>query len=255
MRTHSQRPNQRRGAHGPAPVALLIFALLSAGGCAGEAGVDTAADNGGSESPSVTTETFAEPDPEPTDPDPTPTSRTREPSPAISIARLPVGGNHDVDESDPALQCAHVNWIASEDGNIPEGFAVKVTGFIFEPDVFETLADGCGTPLPNCWNYVFTANDQVCDLAVRSVAATDQTPEVGLSGDVLCPGSAERACATFVDALSRQEQLSIELDPPPATEIPPTESETDPPGTPTESPIDGTEPPDNQSESSVATGT
>lgn len=251
--TQSQRTRQRRWARRPLPIALLVLALLSSAGCGGGAGTsgDTAQANGGT---SPTTETFSDPQPEPTDPDPTPTPRTREPSPAISIARLPVGGNHDVDETDAALQCAHVNWIASEDGTIPQGFAVKVTGFVFEPDVFEVLADGCGTPLPNCWHYVFTADQQRCDLAVRSVAATDQTPEVGLSGDVFCPVRDNRACARFVAALGRQQQLSIELDPPPVAETPPTEpthTGTAPPKTPTESPGTATDSPEGPTESST----
>lgn len=201
--------------------ALLGTALSMVVSCAsGTNGASSTTDarGGGSGAESttaeVTTETFEPPTTEATTDDPSPSPGTDpDPGPAISVARLPVGGQSDRSTTDPALRCARVSWIASEAGEIPAGSAVEITSYVFEPDSFEALAGGCGAGVPDCWRYLFRPGQLRCDLLVRALAPVDEDagPQVGMSGLLYCPDNDSPACQRFLAAVAKEEQISVDL--------------------------------------------
>jgi len=181
----------------------------------------------------TTSETFDTPQPEPT----TATSSSqssRRGNPAISVARLPVGGDSEDNETDPTRQCAHVTWIASKDGQIPTGTAVEITRVHFQPKVFQVLGGGCGGDLPNCVHYLFRSGILRCDLAVRALGdvSPDVEPTVGFEGLVYCPSNASAACTRFVAALGKEQQQAVSLNaPPPSPTSVPSTTASNPPST------------------------
>ncbi|WP_344189747.1 hypothetical protein [Pedococcus aerophilus] len=220
-------------------VLLLATSLLTA--CAASDGTPTSGDGDTAiSSSSGDTETFADPEPEPTTPD-VPEGESTDDNPAIQVARLPVGGGSVLDPGDPTLQCAQVNWVGSNGGEIPQGTGVELIGVAFDPAVFETSGDGCGSERPSCLGYVFRASALQCDLAVRVTGDVppDTRPTVGFSGLVFCPDDQSESCRRFVEALGDQEQQQVTLEvpapPEPATE-PTTEPTTDPATEPTSDP-------------------
>lgn len=191
-------------------------------------GATQEAPGGGGSSPSAGgSETFDSPAVEPTTPDSSDGSGSNG-NPAISVARLPIGGDSQDDGSDPRLQCAHVTWIASRDGQIPRGTGVEITGVAFDPAAFEAVGAGCGSQRPSCLGYVFRTTALQCDLAVRAVGDVpqDASPSLALAGLVFCPDTTSQACRRFVAALAREQQLSVSLNVP---QVPagPTETMTD----------------------------
>ena len=203
-------------------VALLaaLLATLVMGGCAtagstpGSSSDDPGA-GGTSSQLSVDTETFDTPDPEPTTPE-TSDGPAGNDNPAISVARLPIGGDSEDDRDDPRLQCAHVTWIASADGQIPRGTGIEITEVVFDPASFEAVGEGCGSQRPSCLHYVFRPSALQCDLAVRATGqvAQDASPTLAFTGLVFCPDTTSATCRRFVAALADEQQLSIGLNVP-----------------------------------------
>lgn len=224
---------------------LLLGACATPGSTPGGSSDDPGGGDGESSLVSGDTETFATPEIEPTTPE-TSTGQAGNDNPAISVARLPIGGDSQVDETDPRLQCAHVTWIASSDGQIPRGTGVEITGVVFDPASFEAVGEGCGAQRPSCLHYVFRPSALQCDLAVRATGevAAGSSPTLAFSGLVFCPDNASDSCRRFVAALADEQQLSIglnipELPPEPTTADPSTDPSTDSPATdapPTDAP-------------------
>lgn len=214
--------------------AVGVVAVLLLGGCAGGGQGGGSADpgDGGATPVPGDSETFDSPSPEPTTPDSSDSSSSKN-DPAISVARLPIGGDSQDDATDPRLQCAHVTWIASRDGQIPRGTGVEITGISFDPAAFEAVGQGCGSERPSCLQYVFRSGALQCVLAVRATGAVpqDASPALGLSGLVFCPDHSSSACRRFVAALADEQQVSVSLNvpqlPPEATDTTPTDSTTD----------------------------
>lgn len=200
-------------------LALVLAFTLVACAASGGGGGST---SDGSSSDQSTSEPGPEPEPTPEDPDPTTpaSSSSSNGNPAISVARLPVGGGSELSEDDPALQCAEVSWIVDNNGEIPRGTAVEITGVRFTPKVFEVVRGGCGSSQPNCVGYIFRSTAQRCDLLVRLVGTIPEetSPSVGFSGLVYCPRNDSAACRQFVAALGDQQQISVQLTVPPAPE-------------------------------------
>ncbi|MEO5983299.1 MAG: hypothetical protein ABIQ13_13395 [Pedococcus sp.] len=217
-------------------ISLLVLAAC-AGGRVPTAGGD-GGDTGGAGSSQVSgDETFASPDPEPTTPESS-DEPARNDNPAISVARLPIGGDAQDDGSDARLQCAHVTWIASPDGQIPRGTGIEITGVVFDPAAFESVGAGCGSERPSCLHYVFRTAALQCDLAIRAtgVVPQDASPTLGFTGLVFCPDNTSDSCRRFVAALADEQQLSVSLnvpDLPPESTAPPTDTTTDSPTVPT----------------------
>ncbi|WP_406830729.1 hypothetical protein ABEG17_17280 [Pedococcus sp. KACC 23699] len=204
-------------------VAVLVLACAVLTGCASgstpPAGATTsgtqASPGGGGSSSAGDTETFDSPAVEPTTPDTSDGSGSNG-NPGISVARLPIGGDSQDDATDPLLQCAHVSWIASQDGQIPPGTGVEITGVTFDPAAFEAVGSGCGAQRPSCLRHVFRTSALQCDLAVRAVGDVppDASPSLGLGGLVFCPDDASPVCRRFVAALGQEQQLSVSLNVP-----------------------------------------
>ena len=249
MPVHAVVPRRRRRAvpDGPAVLRLLLGLLVAIAvvtACAADPGSETVANGDGSAESSQAsgaTETFAEPEPEPTTPD-VPAGSGSKGDPAIQVARLPVGGDSQDDGEDARLQCAHVTWIADDEGQIPQGTGVELTRILFDPASFEAVAEGCGVERPSCLHYVFRASATQCDLAVRATGEVpqDANPKLGFTGLVFCPDNDSDTCRRFVAALGQQEQVSVTLNvpqpSPAATETtePPAATETTEPPAPTE---------------------
>lgn len=212
------------GAATPRSVELvlaLLLACLLLGGCAGEGsgggfagGGGTGGDDGSSQV-SGDPETFGTPEPEPTTPESSDESATDD-DPAISVARLPIGGDSQDDGTDARLQCAHVTWIASDDGQVPRGTGIEVTEVVFEPAVFEAVGEGCGAERPSCLGYIFRSSALQCDLAVRATGDVpqDANPSLAFAGLVFCPDNDSDSCRRFVAALADEQQLSVSLNVP-----------------------------------------
>lgn len=194
-------------------LAVLLLAGCAAGGSGGGGGTDTGGDLAGPDAGS--SETFDSPEPEPTTPE-TSDERAGNTDPAISVARLPIGGDSQDDSTDARLQCAHVTWIASDDGQIPDGTGVEITDIVFDPAAFEAVGEGCGSERPSCLQYVFRSAALQCDLAVRATGEVTQevNPSLGFTGLVFCPDNASDSCRRFVAALADEQQLSVSLNVP-----------------------------------------
>jgi hypothetical protein len=237
-------------------LATLLAALLAgcAGGGGGGGGGGGASDSstGGSSQTSGDTETFEDPDPEPTTPE-TSDESSSDDNPAISVARLPVGGDSDDDPSDTRLQCAHVSWIASDDGQIPRGTGVEITGVLFDPEAFQAVGDGCGSERPSCLHHVFRSSALQCDVAVRATGdvAQDANPSLGFAGLVFCPDNSSDSCRRFVAALADEQQLSVSLNVP----QPPSETTGSTDTTQTPETTNGGEPTDTSAVTSTGTAT
>ncbi|WP_157581213.1 MULTISPECIES: hypothetical protein [unclassified Phycicoccus] len=218
MRTHRASHRTSRPARSHAAAVLAVGVLLL-GGCAasgGSGGATAAGDPGnGSSQASGDSETFDSPEPEPTTPDSSDSS-TSDDAPAIAVARLPIGGDAQDDGDDPRLQCAHVTWIASPDGQIPRGTGIEITRVLFDPASFEAVDQGCGSERPSCLHYVFRTSALQCDLPVRATGdvAQDANPSLGFAGLVFCPDPTSATCRHFVGALANEQQLSVSLNVP-----------------------------------------
>jgi hypothetical protein len=214
-------------------VAVSALALSACSGARPPAGAGTG------DLAVTTSETFDTPQPEPTTVATSSQSTRHGGNPAISVARLPVGGDSEDSETDPTRQCAHVTWIASQDGQIPTGAAVEITRVHFHPNAFQVVSGGCRGDLPSCVHYIFRTGTLRCDLAVRAVrdVPSDVAPTLGFSGLVYCPSNESTACSRFVAALSREQQQAVSLNaPPPRTtsQPPSTTGETSTTSAPTD---------------------
>ena len=136
----------------------------------------------------------------------------------MSLPGLPIGGSAEGSTvaAQPDNQCVSVNWRAGDDGkaDLPAGVAVRVTGFRFTPDAFVVSSWGCDDSRPDCAGFVFTANTQLCNLAVapRPDAGAVTNPLVTLTGEVSCRrGLHPDVCQRFATEVAASENTELGL--------------------------------------------
>lgn len=140
--------------------------------------------------------------------------------PTLSLPGLPIGGRTylSIDGNHPDNQCANVNWIVeSAAADLVSGIEVVVTGFVFDPEVFTVASAGCDDDAPPCPGFVFTADAQVCNLAVAPIPGPDTSLgsyRFALVGRVDCLEVGSEQCRQFRDAVAAEPGLSLGLDPP-----------------------------------------
>jgi hypothetical protein len=144
-------------------------------------------------------------------PEPTTTTTVPEPTddnPIISLPSLPVGGGPVDDTNDgPTRQCVDISWISDAQPDIPQGYALEVTGAIFSANGYQVIGSGCGSNSPNCIGYIMRTGKDSCSLAVRTLP--DARPNVGagvaLKGILYCPRSVGmKQCQKFADAVAKE---------------------------------------------------
>ena len=140
--------------------------------------------------------------------------------PTLTLASLPVGGNHyaSIDGNHPDNQCANVNWIVQSDAaDLVPGVEVEVTGVAFEPVVFTVASTGCDDGAPPCPGFVFTPAARVCNLAVAPIPGSDTSGSsytFALHGRIDCREIGSGRCRDFTAAVAAEPMLSLDLDAP-----------------------------------------
>ena len=140
--------------------------------------------------------------------------------PTLTLASLPVGGNHygSIDGNHPDNQCANVNWIVQSDAaDLVTGVEVEVTGVAFDPVVFTVASTGCDDDAPPCPGFVFTAAARVCNLAVAPVPGSDTNGSsytFALHGRIDCREIGSERCRDFTTAVAAEPMLRLDLDAP-----------------------------------------
>ncbi|MDN5795927.1 MAG: hypothetical protein L0H79_09280, partial [Intrasporangium sp.] len=157
--------------------------------------------------------TFSSPAPEPTTTaSPTRTRDDVQPV-AVSLPRLPIGGDSTTSEADAALQCVDVSWIVTktDSPDIPPGYAVQVTGATFSDKGFEAVTGACEAAAPACVGRIMRTGSTRCSLAVRALPDADPevTVRVGLEGTAYCPSGVGDRCQRFADAVAREPGITI----------------------------------------------
>ncbi|MBA2444533.1 MAG: hypothetical protein H0V49_04290 [Nocardioidaceae bacterium] len=154
---------------------------------------------------------------------------------AILLPRIPIGGNaaESADPEHPANQCVDVNWIADQEAaEIPSGVEIVLTGFVFNPDIFAVAEAGCSGENPPCLDYVFSTNDQACDLAIEPLSMPDdltsENPSVSATGEARCDDVESPECTAFVAAVETEQNVAIPLNAPVVEETATWEETTDP---------------------------
>ena len=141
---------------------------------------------------------------------------------SVELAQLPIGGNVTFDANTLADACVTVNWIAEQDNaRIPENVQIWITGATFTDDVYALAESGCSGENPPCIGFIFDIANQSCDLAIAPTGNQPSSPdtalEVSISGAVTCSDGNSPDCAKFLSAVVSESNLSIPLDPPPAS--------------------------------------
>ena len=139
-----------------------------------------------------------------------------EPKPAVSLPRLPVGGNGEFVDEAQNLQCANVSWIVEQGGpgELRSGIRIVITGFQFDEHSFRFTRHGCEDVAPSCVGYTFTSESgsPACALAIRTRRPLKQAPDpqLGIAGTIECVDISLSTCRDFVQAAA-ENRGSVEL--------------------------------------------
>jgi len=139
-----------------------------------------------------------------------------EPEPAVSLPRLPVGGNGEFVDEAQNLQCANVSWIVEQGGpgELRSGIRIVITGFQLDEHSFRFTRHGCEDVAPSCVGYTFTSESgsPACALAIRTRRPLNQGPDsqLGIAGTIECVDISLSTCRDFVQAAA-ENQGSVEL--------------------------------------------
>jgi hypothetical protein len=140
----------------------------------------------------------------------------KEPKPAVSLPRLPVGGNGEFVDETQDLQCANVSWIVEQGGpgELGSGIRIVITGFQLDEHSFRFTRHGCEDVAPSCVGYTFTSGSgsPACALAVRTRRPLRQAPDpqLGIAGTIECVDVSVTTCRDFVQAAA-ENRGSVEL--------------------------------------------
>lgn len=139
-----------------------------------------------------------------------------EPKPAVSLPRLPVGGNGEFVDETQNLQCANVSWIVEQGGpgELRSGIRIVITGFQLDEHSFRFTRHGCEDVAPSCVGYTFTSESgsPACALAIRTRRPLKQAPDpqLGIAGTIECVDISLSTCRDFVQAAA-ENRGSVEL--------------------------------------------
>lgn len=143
-----------------------------------------------------TTETFDNPETE--DPDVTEDAEAGNGGVNVELPGLPIGGNAEVDPTDPTWRCAVVNWTGSPE-QPPAEVNVTLTALAVAPaGVYEIIDGGC-SDLGPCLDRPGVLTGGQCAVAVRQVSASPghQGELRVTTGTISCAAEAVALCEQF----------------------------------------------------------